>query len=92
MDVPFGEEYILFAVKDVGSHRNRSELDSEKFVSAVKEFQPTMILLAFCWSHKSELNDLLRAAGIYSTLILREDLTQITESPHIHTVQVDKKF
>ena len=61
---------IMFAVKDVGSHRNRSELDSNAFVSAVREFQPTMLLLAFCWSHKSELNDLLRAAGIYSTLIL----------------------
>ena len=78
------QKNIEFAVKDVGSHRNRSELDSEKFVSAVKEFQPTMILLAFCWSHKSELNDLLRAAGIYSTIILREDLAQITESRHVH--------
>ena len=62
---------ISFAVKDVGSHRNRSELDSDAFVSTVREFQPTMLLLAFCWSHKSELNDLLRAAGIFSTLILR---------------------
>ena len=56
---------------DVGSHRKRNELDANKFVAAVKDFQPTMILLAFCWSHKSELNDLLRAAGIYSSLILR---------------------
>ena len=62
---------LLFSVKDVGSHRNRSELDNDAFVSAVKDFQPTMLLLAFCWSHKSELNDLLRAAGIYSSLILR---------------------
>ena len=73
-----------FSVRDVGSHRKRSELDSDAFIAAVKEFQPTMILLAFCWSHKSELNDLLRAAGIYSTLILREDLAQISESRHVH--------
>ena len=73
-----------FSVRDVGSHRKRSELDSDAFIAALKEFQPTMILLAFCWSHKSELNDLLRAAGIYSTLILREDLAQISESRHVH--------
>ena len=73
-----------FSVRDVGSHRKRSELDSDAFIAAVKEFHPTMILLAFCWSHKSELNDLLRAAGVYSTLVLREDLAQITESRHVH--------
>ena len=77
---------ISFAVKDVGSHRNRSELDSDAFVSAVREFQPTMLLLAFCWSHKSELNDLLRAAGIYSTLILRYNSTQLSILLHLlHT-------
>ena len=75
---------INFEVRDIGSHRKRYELDEDKFVSAVREFHPTMILLAFCWSHKSELNDLLRAAGIYSTLILREDLAQISESRHVH--------
>ena len=73
---------IKFAVKDVGSHRNRSELDSEAFVSAVREFQPTMLLLAFCWSHKSELNDLLRAAGIYSSLILRYNSTLYPFTSH----------
>ena len=44
-----GKKNIKFAVKDVGSHRKRNELDENKFVAAVKEFQPTMILLAFCW-------------------------------------------
>ena len=73
-----------FSVRDVGSHRKRSELDSVAFIAAVKEFHPTMILLAFCWSHKSELNDVLRAAGVYSTLILREDLAQVTESRYVH--------
>ena len=83
---------IVFSVKDVGAHRNRSELDSDKFVSAVKEFRPTMILLAFCWSQKSELNNLLRAAGIYSTLILREDLAQITEDRHVHLDQSQERL
>ena len=69
-----------------------SELDSDKFVSAVKEFRPTMILLAFYWSQKSELNNLLRAAGIYSTLILREDLAQITEDRHVHLDQSQERL
>ena len=81
---------ILFAVKDVGSHRNKDTLDPNNFLSAVKEFQPTMILLAFCWSKKSELNDLLRSAGVYSSLILREELAEVTESRHVH-LDADQK-
>merc|ERR1719367_1773213 len=78
---------ITMEVEDVGlynaSDTSTKKLDEEKFVEAVKKFKPTVLVLAFCWSHKSELNDLLRAAGIYSTLILREDLAQITESRHV---------
>ena len=79
---------IQFRVVDVGqidiNDTNRRQLDENKFVEEVKIFKPTVLVLAFPWSHKSELNDLLRAAGIYSTLILREDLAQITESRHVH--------
>ena len=79
---------IQFKVEDIGqidiNDQSKRELDEDKFVEAVKEFKPTVLVLAFCWSHKSELNDLLRAAGVYSTLVLREDLAQITESRHVH--------
>ena len=79
---------IQFKVEDVGQinikDQSKRELDEDKFVEAVKEFKPTVLVLAFCWSKKSELNDLLRAAGVYSTLVLREDLAQITESRHVH--------
>ena len=82
---------IEFKVEDVGqidiNDHNKRELDEDKFVEAVKAFKPTVLVLAFCWSHKSELNDLLRAAGVYGTLILREDLAQITES---RQVQLDE--
>ena len=78
---------IQFGFEDVGQINVRDNstrtLDEKKFVVAVKNFNPTVLVLAFCWSHKSELNDLLRAAGIYSTLILREELAQITESRHV---------
>ena len=74
---------ITFLVHDVGEDENRKELDCEKFTIAVKEFQPTVIILAFCWSKESELNDILRAAGIYTAMILREEMAQITENRHI---------
>ena len=49
-EVSSDKKSIKFAVKDVGSHRKRGDLDKDKFVAVVKDFQPTMILLAFCWS------------------------------------------
>ena len=77
---------IQFRDEDVGqidiSNRGAREFNEEKFVEAVKNFQPTVLVLAFCFGQKSELNDLLRAAGIYSTIVLREKLAQITESRH----------
>merc|ERR1719367_1456455 len=79
---------ITMELEDVGLHNasdtSTKKLDEEKFVEAVKKFKPTVLVLAFCWSHKSELNDLLRAAGIYSTIVLREELAQITESRQVH--------
>merc|ERR1719367_2667016 len=79
---------ITMEVEDVGLHNasdtSTKKLDEKKFVEAVKKFKPTVLVLAFCWSRESEMNDLLREAGIYSTLILREELAQITESRHVH--------
>ena len=85
MEKDIEKRVIQFKVEDVGQINNGGirDLDEGKFVEAVKNFKPTVLLLAFCFSHQSELNDLLRAAGIYSTLILREELAQITESRHV---------
>ena len=75
---------ICFKVEDVGeSNEGVRELDENKFIAAVKKFAPTVLVLAWCWSQQSELNDLLRAAGIYSALVLREELCQITKSRHV---------
>ena len=78
------QKNIVMKVEDVGVHRDRSVLDREKFVSAVKDFNPTMILLAFCFSKVSELNDILRAAGIYTGMTVREEMAQITESRSVY--------
>ena len=70
------EKEVQFKVGNVGQinikHNCIRELDREKFVEAVKNFKPTVLVLAFYFSHKSQLNDLLRAANIYSTILLRE--------------------
>ena len=65
------EGEIQFKVKDVGQANDRGikELDEGTFVEAVRNFKPTVLVLAFCFSQGSELNDLLRAAGVYTTLI-----------------------
>ena len=49
-------------VEDLGQYEDKSELDRDKFTKAVMEFKPTVIVLAFCWSENSELNDILRSA------------------------------
>ena len=78
---------IHFKVEDVGqnlvTNEGIRELDENKFIAAVKNFAPTVLVLAWCWSQQSELNHLLRAAGIYSTLVLREELCQIIKSRHV---------
>ena len=70
-------------VEDVGQHRDKSQLDRDMLVAAVIENNPTVILLAFCFSKISRLNDILRAVGIYSVLIVQEEKTQITEGRYI---------
>ena len=64
------ERAIEFNVEDVGksivSDNGARELDEKKFVDAVRNFKPTVLVLAFCFSQGSELNDLLagyRAQG-----------------------------
>ena len=64
---------IHFKVEDVGqnlvTNEGIRELDENKFIAAVKNFAPmgakfcgpTVLVLAWCWSQQSELNDLLRA-------------------------------
>ena len=47
----------------------------ERLVSTKK---PVVLFLASCWSHSSEISDILRSCGIYSTLRLLEDKGEVT--------------
>jgi DNA replication protein DnaC len=83
---------ISINVEDIGRHGDMTELDLDKLTIAVKEFDPTVILLAFCWSEKSELNDVLRSAGIYTGMVLRDERAQIIESRHVELDEGQKDF
>ena len=83
---------IVIEVEDVGQQKDRSEIDCVRFTKKVRDFCPTVILLAFCWSEKSELNDVLRSAGIYTGMILKEERAQITESRHVELDEGQKEF
>jgi hypothetical protein len=87
----FVKKEIVINVEDIGRHGDRSELDLDKLTEAVKSLDPTVILLAFCWSEKSELNDVLRSAGIYTGMILREERAQIIESRHVELDEGQKE-
>ena len=77
------QDNIVIEVEDIGKHKERNEFDSDKFIRKVRDFSPTVLLLAFCWSKLSELNDVLRSAGIYTGMVLKEERAQITESRHV---------
>ena len=72
-----------FEVADIGAAKDKSKIDPVKLVKAVKEHNQTVMLLAFCHSNVSELNDILRASGIYSTLIMREEKGQVTTGGYV---------
>ena len=83
----FKEDIIKHNIKifleDVSNHIDSYKIDEEKLVAAVKEFKPSIINLAFCFTEVSEINDILRAAGIYSVLIMSQDRAELTEGKYV---------
>jgi hypothetical protein len=63
------ENNIDIALEDVGKHMNPDVLDEDKLVTAIKAYNPTLLILGFCYSQGSELNDILRGAGIYDEMV-----------------------
>ena len=65
-------------------HKSTDGLEvDEEIITVLKEFEPTVLLLAYCWSERSELQDILRSAGTYTAMILREELAEVTQSRHV---------
>ena len=74
---------IEIVIEDVSLYKEGESLNEGKFAQKVKEVRPTVILLAICWSKHSQLNGILRSAGVYSSMIMREERAQVTESRHV---------
>jgi len=55
-----------------------NKVDDDKLVRDIEEYEPTKIILAFCNTKCSELNDLFRSSGIYSYVIMRNDREKIS--------------
>ena len=86
------EKNIMFVIEDVGSLMDQKFVDEEALVEAVKKHNPTIISLAFCYTNVSVLNDVLRAAGVYSLLILNKDRANITEDKCIELDNIQRKI
>ncbi len=62
----------------------------DELAQAILKHQPTMLLLAFCYTSQSILNDTLRSQGIYSLLIMQKERETITQSRCIFLDDVQK--
>ena len=75
---------IEIFLEDIGDHVDSlKQIDEEKLVAAVSRYRPTIISLAFCYTEVSEINDVLRAAGIYTVLIMSQDRAELTEGKYV---------
>lgn len=73
------QDNIQIFVEDISTHVD----DHEKLVNAIKDHNPTILSLAFCYTNVSALNDILRAAGIYTVMIMSQDRAEITEGKYV---------
>ncbi len=78
-------ENVTVKILDVGAHLRKGAtedgytLDEAKLLRDIWEFQPTVLVLAFCQTDKSCLNAVFQAAGVYSILIMKKERSDITQ-------------
>ena len=86
------ENNIKIILENVGNHMDSSKLDEEKLICAIKKHNPTILSLAFCYTNVSDLNDVLRSAGIYTTMIMSQDRGNITEGRCVTLDRYQRQF
>ena len=74
------DDNITFKVVDVFQNETSDGLffDWQKFCEEVRLFSPSSVILAFCFSELSMMNQLLEAEGITANLYLHEDRMNIS--------------
>ena len=70
LDETNDEKYVL-------TDQSRESIKNE-FERILNTDTPTVLILASCWSFRSELSNLLRSTGLYSALIASEERGEIT--------------
>ena len=80
---------ISFILEDVSKHIKDGKLDNLSLVKTVKTHGCTLLILAFCFTEMSELNDLFREYGIYSTMIMTQDRISITAGKYVN-IELDQ--
>ena len=76
----------LYSGKYPDPDEGRYKLDENSKHALKTEFErllatkrPVVLLLASCWSHRSEISAIMRSCGIYSTIRMREDQGELTQ-------------
>ena len=82
---------IRIDIVDVGAYFDKTKLDEQKFVKAIQNYKPTMMILGFCYTHVSDMNTILRAGGVYAIMVLKRDRHYITEGRYIVLDQVQEE-
>ena len=59
--------------------KSKNDLKTE-FMRILGKNNPVVIILAVCWSHLSEISDMLSSAGLYSVIRMIEDKAAITNA------------
>ena len=72
------EKKAEFVLENIGSYMDEAEFNEVTFLKAVREHNPTVITIAFCYTNVSVINDILRLSGIYTFLILSKDRANLT--------------
>lgn len=52
-----------------------------KFLEDIKKFKPDVMMLAWCYSLNSDVSLLLRREGVFSVMIINQDLRLLTANP-----------
>ena len=71
------ERNIKIEHVDLGACLVDDKLDEGLLKAAIQD--PTLVFLAFCFTDVSVLNDILRGAGIYAAMIVKQETNMVTE-------------
>ena len=67
-----------FQVVDIGPYHHKDKGKGTRLVEDLRNFQPDVLMLGWCWSRSSDVTLWLRMEGHFSYMMLRHDLQVIT--------------